>query len=87
MTGSKMVAPRPAGMDQVSASCESSPAQAGIEEKRRPGRPSLPPGLAKSARIELRTSGELADKAQRLADAAGISRNAWIEALIERAKS
>ena len=86
MTGSKMVAPRPAGMDPASASCESSPAQAGIE-KRRPGRPSLPPGLAKSARIELRTSGDLADKAQRMADAAGISRNAWIEALIERAKN
>lgn len=85
MSGSKMQSPRLAGMDPVSASCESDPVQAGIE-RRRPGRPSLPPGLAKTARIELRTSSELAEKAQRLADAAGVSRNAWIEALIERAK-
>ena len=53
---------------------------------KRRGRPTLQPGRGKQARIELRTSDELAEKAQRLADAAGVSRNAWIERLIERAR-
>lgn len=56
-------------------------------EPPRRGRKPLPNGAGKGERIELRTSAELAAKAQRLADAAGISRNAWIERLIEHAKA
>ena len=52
----------------------------------KPGRPPLQPGQGKPARIELRTTGELADKAEKLADAAGVSRNTWIERLIQQAK-
>jgi len=37
-----MAAPRPAGMDPVSVSCASSPAQAVIQKKRL-GRPPVPP--------------------------------------------
>ena len=52
-----------------------------------PGRKKLAEGEGKCAKTLLRTTPELLEKAQRLADAAGISRNAWIEQLIERARS
>jgi predicted HicB family RNase H-like nuclease len=55
-------------------------------EQKKLGRPPLPPESRKTARIELRTSEALAQKAQRLADTAGISRNAWIEQLIDRTR-
>ena len=54
--------------------------------RKKAGRKPLPPGAGKPERIELRTTPELLAKAQRLADAAGVSRNAWIESLIARAK-
>lgn len=58
-----------------------------VPEPPRRGRKPLPAGAGKVERIDLRTSSELAAKAQRLADAAGVSRNAWIERLIERAEA
>ena len=59
-------------------------ASAPVPAKRPRGRPFTVPG-GKSSRIELRLPSDLADKAQRLADAAGLSRNAWIEQLIDAA--
>ena len=49
----------------------------------RPGRPTLPAGTAKSARVELLTTPERAALAQACADAAGMSRNQWIEGAID----
>ena len=53
---------------------------------RRPGRPRLAIGTAKRTRMELRTTAELAGKAARMAAAAGLSVNAWIERRIMDAR-
>lgn len=50
-----------------------------------PGRPPLPKGVAKAVRASLRTTPERMAKADRLAAAAGLSRNEWLEALIDAA--
>ncbi len=50
------------------------------------GRPRLPEGKGKSVDIPIRTTPALGGKASRMAKAAGISRNAWIEALIRNAR-
>lgn len=63
----------------------SATSQAAPEQKRRPGRPRLEAGAGKAERIELRTTAELAATADRLAAAAGISRNAWIERAMREA--
>ena len=56
------------------------------QPKAAPGRPPLPPGEGKEARASLRTTPERLAKADRLANAAGLSRNAWLEQLIDLAK-
>jgi len=54
---------------------------------KRRGRPPLGPGEGKAISILLRTTPELAQRAQQMADAAGMSRNAWIERLIRLAEA
>ena len=56
------------------------------QSKAAPGRPPLPPGEGKEVRASLRTTPERLAKADRLAEAAGMSRNAWLEGLIDKAK-
>lgn len=51
-----------------------------------PGRPRLPPGEGKEVRASLRTTPERLAKADRLAEEAGLSRNQWLERLIDAAK-
>lgn len=51
-----------------------------------PGRPPLPPGEGKEVRASLRTTPERLAKADRMARAAGLSRNEWLERLIDAAK-
>lgn len=53
---------------------------------RRAGRPRLPEGWAKSVEMPVRTTPALREKADRLAREAGVSRNAWIESLIRKAR-
>ena len=60
--------------------------QPAITPPRGPGRPALPIGTAKRTRMELRTTAELAGKAARMAAAAGLSVNAWIERRIMDAR-
>lgn len=55
-------------------------------QPRPPGRPPLPPGEGKDVRASLRTTIERLAKADRLAVAAGLSRNEWLERLIDAAK-
>ncbi len=50
------------------------------------GRPALPAGEGRQSRIELRTTAELADKAERMAKLAGLSVSAWIEQRIRSAR-
>jgi hypothetical protein len=50
------------------------------------GRPPLAPGEAKEVRASLRTTPARLAKADRLAEGAGLSRNAWLERLIDLAK-
>lgn len=56
------------------------------EKPKSPGRPPLPPGEGKEARASLRTTPERLAKADRLAKAAGLSRNEWLERLIDAAR-
>ena len=51
-----------------------------------PGRPPLQPGEGKEVRASLRTTPARLAKADRLAKAADLSRNAWLEGLIDKAK-
>jgi predicted HicB family RNase H-like nuclease len=53
---------------------------------KRMGRPPKPAGEVKAVQLQVRTTQAVVEHAQRLADAAGMSRNAWIEALIIKAK-
>jgi hypothetical protein len=46
----------------------------------------LPPGEGKEVRASLRTTTDRLAKADRLAVAAGLSRNEWLERLIDAAK-
>jgi predicted HicB family RNase H-like nuclease len=57
-----------------------------MTDKRKPGRPALPAGAGKTARVELRVLP--ADKAawQAKADAAGLTLQAWIERALSRAR-
>ncbi len=50
------------------------------------GRPPLPPGQRKSARLEMRTTDARLAKLHRLADAAGCSANAWLERAVDKAR-
>ena len=49
------------------------------------GRPRMGGYVHRSARIELRTTPDLRAKAQRLADAAGLTLSAWLERCIDTA--
>lgn len=55
-------------------------------ERKRPGRKPLPAGEGKEARIELRTTAERKAKAERLAQAAGLSLAGWWERAVDRAR-
>lgn len=50
------------------------------------GRPTLRPGVGRNARIEWRTTAERRERAQRMADAAGITLSAWLDRRIDRAR-
>ena len=50
------------------------------------GRPPKAPGEAKEVRASLRTTPARLAKADQFAEAAGLSRNAWLERLIDLAK-
>jgi hypothetical protein len=50
------------------------------------GRPPLPDGEGKTARVEWRTTDERKAKAQRLAEAAGLSLSAWLDARVDKAR-
>lgn len=50
------------------------------------GRPPLPPGAGRTARVEWRTTDARKARAQLLADAAGLTLSAWLDGLIERAR-
>ena len=50
------------------------------------GRPAMPPGAGRNARIEWRTTQERREKAQRLADAAGVTLAAWLDRRIDSAR-
>jgi len=50
------------------------------------GRPTLPPGAGRVARIEWRTTPKRREKAQRLAEAAGLTLAAWLDQRIDNAK-
>ena len=59
---------------------------AGNEPEPLRGRPALPDGEGKTARVEWRTTDDQKAKAQRLADAAGMSLSAWLDARIDKAR-
>jgi hypothetical protein len=48
------------------------------------GRPALPAGEGKTARIEWRTTDKRKTTAQALADAAGISLSAWLDQRVDK---
>ncbi len=54
-------------------------------EPKRRGRPPLPEGASKQARVELRTTPERKAKAERLAQRDGLSLSTWLERLIDAA--
>ncbi len=58
-----------------------------MNEPPKPGRPPLPPGAAKDARVEWRTHPETKAKALALAAAAGLSLSQWLDRLVMRARS
>jgi hypothetical protein len=47
------------------------------------GRPPLPDGAGKTARVEWRTTDARKARAQELADAAGLSLSAWLDGLVD----
>lgn len=48
-------------------------------DKRKPGRPALPPGAGKTARVELRVHADTKAAWLAKAEAAGLTLQAWIE--------
>jgi hypothetical protein len=63
--------------------------QAAVNKPREPkksGRPALPPGAGKLARIEIRTTPERKAKSARLAQDAGLSLAAWWERHVDKAR-
>ena len=58
-----------------------------MNEPRKPGRPPLPPGAGKDARVEWRTHPQTKEKALALAAAAGLSLSQWLDRLVMRARS
>lgn len=53
--------------------------------RKKPGRPKKAPGSAKEVRACLRTTPQRLELADAMATKAGLSRNAWIEQLIDNA--
>jgi len=49
------------------------------DDKRKPGRPALPEGAGKTARVEMRVAPATKAAWQAKADAAGLTLQAWIE--------
>ena len=56
-------------------------------EPKKAGRPALPPGAGKLARIEIRTTQARKDKAKQLAAESGISIAGWMEQQIDNART
>jgi hypothetical protein len=56
------------------------------DNKRKPGRPALPDGAGKTARVELRVLPATKAAWQAKAAAAGLTLQAWIERALSRAK-
>ena len=54
--------------------------------KKAPGRPALPPGAGKTARVELRVTPDTKAAWQAKADAACLTLQTWIERALGRAK-
>jgi hypothetical protein len=50
---------------------------------KRRGRPYLPPGEGKTARVEWRTTPERKARAQRLADRAGVPLSKWLDRQVD----
>jgi len=50
------------------------------------GRPPLPEGEGRTARVEWRTTPDRKEKAARLADAAGQSLSAWLDARVDKVR-
>ena len=48
-------------------------------DKRKPGRPALPRGMGKTARVEMRVAPATKAEWQAKADAAGLTLQGWIE--------
>lgn len=57
-----------------------------MNDKRKPGRPALPEGAGKTARVELRVLPATKAAWQAKADAAELTLQAWIERALSRAK-
>jgi predicted HicB family RNase H-like nuclease len=57
-----------------------------VTAKRKPGRPALPPGKGKTARVEMRVHPDVKAAWKAKADAAGLSLQAWIERALGRAR-
>lgn len=57
-----------------------------LPEPKKAGRPALPPGAGKLARVEIRTTPERKAKAERLAADAGLSLTAWWERNVDNAR-
>ena len=55
-------------------------------DKRKPGRPAFPPGVGKTARVELRVHEVTKAAWLARATAAGLTLQAWIERALGRAK-
>lgn len=60
---------------------------AGEEPNPLRGRPPLPEGDGKTARVEWRTTAQRKEQAQRLATEAGLSLSQWLDDLVRRAAS
>lgn len=56
------------------------------DDKRKPGRPALPEGAGKTARVELRVLPATKAAWQAKADAAELTLQTWIERALSRAK-
>ena len=57
-----------------------------MNDKRKPGRPAMPEGAGKTARVELRVLPATKAAWQAKADAAELTLQAWIERALSRAK-
>lgn len=56
------------------------------QPSKRRGRPALPPGDGRSARVEWRTTQARKARAQQLADAAGMTLAAWLDKRVDAAR-